>query len=247
LAAPRGLSQLATSFIGSWCQGIHRAPLFARTRSMIDRLDRVSESAGSCSIFPASARTPYTGGSGCRSIAIDSSSLLCSCPGTALQAHRLSSGAPTLRSVQPTTTGQPSRPIPERQKCGPPWPSRSNRRGPSPSRWTCKLSVFRCYSLEPRQPQRYSRSWLLRGAVLGLVTVRWLTRFLYSNGSAVSGIPFFFLRPCLLRRLWRLKRPLVRVTLPIVCLSLYDNHPRRRDIPSSTRELVAGPPPTPRG
>ena len=27
LAAPRGLSQPPTSFIGSWCQGIHRAPL----------------------------------------------------------------------------------------------------------------------------------------------------------------------------------------------------------------------------
>ena len=26
LAAPRGLSQPPTSFIGSWCQGIHRAP-----------------------------------------------------------------------------------------------------------------------------------------------------------------------------------------------------------------------------
>ena len=26
-AAPRGLSQPLTSFIGSWCQGIHRAPL----------------------------------------------------------------------------------------------------------------------------------------------------------------------------------------------------------------------------
>src|SRR5438477_10812090 len=30
LATPRGLSQPATSFIGSWCQGIHRAPLLAR-------------------------------------------------------------------------------------------------------------------------------------------------------------------------------------------------------------------------
>jgi hypothetical protein len=27
LAAPRGFSQPPTSFIGSWCQGIHRAPL----------------------------------------------------------------------------------------------------------------------------------------------------------------------------------------------------------------------------
>ena len=30
LAAPRGLSQPSTSFIGSRCQGIHRAPLVAR-------------------------------------------------------------------------------------------------------------------------------------------------------------------------------------------------------------------------
>src|SRR3954453_23119639 len=29
LPAPRGLSQAPTSFIGSWCQGIHRAPLLA--------------------------------------------------------------------------------------------------------------------------------------------------------------------------------------------------------------------------
>jgi hypothetical protein len=27
LPTPRGLSQAPTSFIGSWCQGIHRAPL----------------------------------------------------------------------------------------------------------------------------------------------------------------------------------------------------------------------------
>ena len=29
LPAPRGLSQAPTSFIGSWCQGIHRVPLVA--------------------------------------------------------------------------------------------------------------------------------------------------------------------------------------------------------------------------
>src|SRR5699024_12440330 len=31
LTAPRGLSQPPTSFIGSWCQGIHRAPLHTYT------------------------------------------------------------------------------------------------------------------------------------------------------------------------------------------------------------------------
>ena len=40
LAAPRGLSQPSTSFIGSRCQGIHRAPLIAR------RLDRSIHQAG---------------------------------------------------------------------------------------------------------------------------------------------------------------------------------------------------------
>ena len=32
LAAPRGFSQRATSFIASWCQGIHRMP-FSYSRS----------------------------------------------------------------------------------------------------------------------------------------------------------------------------------------------------------------------
>src|ERR1700730_6823812 len=32
LAAPRGFSQRATSFIASWCQGIHRMPL-SRSKS----------------------------------------------------------------------------------------------------------------------------------------------------------------------------------------------------------------------
>ena len=34
-AAPRGLSQLVTSFIGSWCQGIHSMLLFAWTSADI--------------------------------------------------------------------------------------------------------------------------------------------------------------------------------------------------------------------
>ncbi len=98
---------------------------------------RASESAGSCSI-----RSSDPLGSRRFSIAFDSSSLLCSCPGTA-QAHRLSSGAPTLGSVQPTTTGQPCHPRRGRQKCGPPWTPRSNRRGPS-TRWTCLLTCCCC-------------------------------------------------------------------------------------------------------
>jgi hypothetical protein len=34
LAAPRGFSQRATSFIASWCQGIHRMP-FSRSRTFL--------------------------------------------------------------------------------------------------------------------------------------------------------------------------------------------------------------------
>ena len=36
LAAPRGFSQPPTSFIGSWCQGIHRAPLLTWPQSLFD-------------------------------------------------------------------------------------------------------------------------------------------------------------------------------------------------------------------
>ena len=35
LTAPRGLSQPPTSFIGSWCQGIHRAPLLTWPQKML--------------------------------------------------------------------------------------------------------------------------------------------------------------------------------------------------------------------
>ena len=34
LPTPRGLSQAPTSFIGSWCQGIHRAPLLTWSQSL---------------------------------------------------------------------------------------------------------------------------------------------------------------------------------------------------------------------
>jgi hypothetical protein len=36
LPAPRGLSQAPTSFIGSWCQGIHRMPLQTYTYPQLD-------------------------------------------------------------------------------------------------------------------------------------------------------------------------------------------------------------------
>ena len=40
LSAPRGLSQIHTSFIGSWCQGIHRVPLTTYTQSRKRRIKK---------------------------------------------------------------------------------------------------------------------------------------------------------------------------------------------------------------
>ena len=42
-AAPRGLSQLVTSFFGSWCQGIHLALLFAWTFELSFRFSELLE------------------------------------------------------------------------------------------------------------------------------------------------------------------------------------------------------------
>jgi hypothetical protein len=40
LPAPRGLSQAPTSFLGSWCQGVHRVPLKTwRTTTEVQKLD----------------------------------------------------------------------------------------------------------------------------------------------------------------------------------------------------------------
>jgi hypothetical protein len=45
LAAPRGFSQRATSFIASWCQGIHRMP-FSRSRFLSPSSDLIRGSPG---------------------------------------------------------------------------------------------------------------------------------------------------------------------------------------------------------
>ena len=61
LAAPRGLSQPPTSFIGSWCQGIHRAPLLAWPQRCSRPLcssqgaggpDRTSRRQATCALSP---------------------------------------------------------------------------------------------------------------------------------------------------------------------------------------------------
>ena len=51
LATPRGFSQPSTSFIGSWCQGIHRAPLLARRLDLStspSRQDQRSQKKPTC-------------------------------------------------------------------------------------------------------------------------------------------------------------------------------------------------------
>jgi hypothetical protein len=62
-AAPRGLSQPPTSFFGSWCQGIHRAPLLTWPQ----RCSRpLCSSQGTGGHLSESPRTPWLG---CRSVA----------------------------------------------------------------------------------------------------------------------------------------------------------------------------------
>ena len=53
LAAPRGLSQPPTSFIGSWCQGIHRAPLLTWPQRCSRPLCSSQETGGSPDVLAA--------------------------------------------------------------------------------------------------------------------------------------------------------------------------------------------------
>src|SRR6266851_4045673 len=59
LAAPRGFSQPSTSFIGSWCQGIHRAPLLARRLDLSNSPSRQDQCSQKTLVFSTSlgART----------------------------------------------------------------------------------------------------------------------------------------------------------------------------------------------
>jgi hypothetical protein len=62
LAAPRGLSQPSTSFIGSWCQGIHRAPLLARRLDLSNspsRQDQRSQKNLACSAVAEPGSGPH--------------------------------------------------------------------------------------------------------------------------------------------------------------------------------------------
>src|SRR5919199_271100 len=54
LAAPRGLSQPSTSFIGSRCQGIHRAPFLARRLDLSTPPSRQDQSSLLFTLFACS-------------------------------------------------------------------------------------------------------------------------------------------------------------------------------------------------
>ena len=62
LAAPRGLSQPPTSFFGSWCQGIHRAPLLTWPQRCSRPLCSSQATGGDPTGFAAHAETPPVDG-----------------------------------------------------------------------------------------------------------------------------------------------------------------------------------------
>ena len=59
LAAPRGLSRPATSFIGSWCQGIHRVPLNTYTQKQQDPHNRSAKSKIQMLASTIQSQTPH--------------------------------------------------------------------------------------------------------------------------------------------------------------------------------------------
>ena len=58
LTAPRGLSQPPTSFFGSWCQGIHRAPLVTWPQRCSRPLCSSQETGGTERVVPAYSAVP---------------------------------------------------------------------------------------------------------------------------------------------------------------------------------------------
>jgi hypothetical protein len=197
LAAPRGFSQLATSFIGSWCQGIHRAPLFARTRRSISSIAHPSRqdlarSSSTCS--PSAPRRNERVRSGCWPIAIDSSSLLCSCPGTSS-----SGSSPVVGRTDPRVRA-----------------ADHNRPALSPSLGATKMRPALALQVEPQRSISTPMDVLVCVFYCTLIVPlgaeklcpttserlfgtsspspsggRWLARIIYSNSSAARPIPFF--------------------------------------------------------
>jgi hypothetical protein len=102
LTAPRGLSQPPTSFIGSWCQGIHRAPLLTWPQSILMLASTVQFSRyGRCRPGPVAYRR--TG----------RPTRICPTPPRrrlSLDERRAPAGSPRFRLTQPGPSGPNSVP-----------------------------------------------------------------------------------------------------------------------------------------
>jgi hypothetical protein len=138
LAAPRGLSQPSTSFIGSWCQGIHRAPLLARRLDLSNspsRQDQRSQKNLACSAVADPARVRANGLYLSAQLLFDSSGT----PSALASASRGTSTRTTSRSFgRGATTGSairscpyPSLPCAQRHKNGPTLSSRCTHENPA--------------------------------------------------------------------------------------------------------------------
>src|SRR5438270_8889871 len=90
LAAPRGLSQPSTSFIGFWCQGIHRAPLLARRLDLSTSPSRQDQRSQKTSFLKPSCSVPsLSQKKGTERLCILSAQLLFSSSGTSTSAYRV--------------------------------------------------------------------------------------------------------------------------------------------------------------
>jgi hypothetical protein len=100
LPAPRGLSQAPTSFIGSWCQGIHRVPLktcHRKLKMLASTMQFSSYERNPLPIpdaYPAPAQTNQTNK-----------------PGPRTRTRRFAAAATQRARNPPTTTGR--RPFPQ--------------------------------------------------------------------------------------------------------------------------------------
>jgi hypothetical protein len=66
LAAPRGFAQRATSFIASWCQGIHRMPFSRSRRSPRALVPGVHHAQKPSSVSVASSQSPIVRDTSCQ-------------------------------------------------------------------------------------------------------------------------------------------------------------------------------------
>src|SRR5690349_6756571 len=141
LAAPRGLSQPPTSFIGSWCPGIHRVPLTTCPRSTINPTNQQHEP-------DHHARHPHHHRRRARERAVLDYKMLASTVQFSTSNPTPPRADPTGPATRPhegadTTTGLRSETIRTRKhphpRHPPPPGARTGRRGPFPQDPTARL------------------------------------------------------------------------------------------------------------